>query len=119
MAEKSGWEQRRTWVGFVACWILIIVGLVFVIAGLMFCRATIERPAEEFRYSFVPLFVLVSIGLILMLGGSIGMMHIEISSHDEEVARNLQKIKRDIQELLDRNDHKTQEEESGTKSDKE
>ncbi|NOZ24114.1 MAG: hypothetical protein GXP25_23810 [Planctomycetes bacterium] len=103
MSKGSRWEQQRAWVGFVACWILIIVGLVFVIAGLTFCRSAIERSPDEFRYSFVPLFVLVSIGLILMLGGSMGMMHIEIAAHDDQVLQTLCRFEGRMNELLDKN----------------
>ena len=115
MSGKSNWEHKRAWIGFVACWILIIVGLVFVIAGLTFCRSTIERSAEEFRYSFVPLFVLVSIGLILMLGGSLGMMHIEIASHDEEVVHMLQSFRAEMVRLLGKEDAEAGERPQGGK----
>ena len=87
---KWEWRPKRSSVGAIACWILLAVGLIFVVYGLCFCRDAIERPADEFRYSFVPLFVLVSIGLILMLGGAIGIMCMEISGHAQAIRRLVQ-----------------------------
>ena len=87
---KWEWRPKRSSVGAVACWVLLAVGLVFVVYGLCFCREAIERPADEFRYSFVPLFVLVSMGLILMLGGAIGIMCMEISGHAQAIRRLVQ-----------------------------
>ncbi|MEW6357794.1 MAG: hypothetical protein AB1696_15785 [Planctomycetota bacterium] len=87
---KWEWRPRRSFVGALACWVLLAVGLVFVVGGLCFCRDAIERPPDEFRYNFVPLFVLVSIGLILMLGGAIGIMCIEISGHAQAIRRLVQ-----------------------------
>ncbi|NOZ21798.1 MAG: hypothetical protein GXP25_12020 [Planctomycetes bacterium] len=87
---KWEWRPKRSSVGALACWILLAVGLAFVVYGLCFCRDAIERPAEEFRYSFVPLFVLVSIGLVLMLSGAIGIMCMEISGHAQAIRRLVQ-----------------------------
>ncbi|MEW6355989.1 MAG: hypothetical protein AB1696_06680 [Planctomycetota bacterium] len=93
MAGKGGKGSGDIVLGKLACGILLVLGLVFIVVGLTYCRGAIERPADEFRFSFVPLFVLVSIGLVLMLGGTIGWMHMEIAAHSREMLAAFNEMK--------------------------
>jgi len=94
MAGEGGdGRQGQAVAGQIACGILLVLGLVFIVVGLTYCRACIGGTAEDFRFTFVPLFVLVSIGLILMLGGTIGWMHIEIGDHSREMLAAINDLK--------------------------
>lgn len=90
MGENEGkwmWHRKKSFFGSASCWLLIVLGLIFLVFGLGYCRVAIEGTAEQFPNNFVPLFVLVSLGLTLVLGGVIGMMCMEISGHAQVIRR--------------------------------
>jgi len=85
MEESSKWRIRRTFLGAAACWTVLVLGFLFMLGGLGYCGAAIEEAAERFRYNFIPLFVFISTGLVLMLGGSVGLMFLEVSARLNEI----------------------------------